>query len=149
MLTQNLHRCLITVTMCLPLVFRTDEEYERLFLRLCMDIYDTLVFDGHDVNFVGSLRGDDGPAFFISIDGDALLVKKLCIEFEEGVPGGRLLDIDVMDEEGTNISRGDIGLPPRKCFLCDNPAAQCVSRRLHSPEEIGAWVKEMKGNIEV
>lgn len=146
-LAKSLHRSIITITLCVPLAFRTDKEYEEVFLYLCRSFFDDLVCSGHIANYEGTLEGADGPVFIISVDYDAELMKRVCVEAEETIPGGRLLDIDVMDENGTPISRNDIGIPQRKCFLCDNSASSCVSRRLHSPEEVADWVKHMKKQL--
>ncbi|MEG1942712.1 MAG: citrate lyase holo-[acyl-carrier protein] synthase, partial [Angelakisella sp.] len=63
-------------------------------------------------------------------------IKHICVTAEEKIHGGRMLDIDVMDSSGTPVGRSQLGLPPRCCFVCHEPAAVCVSRRLHPTEEI-------------
>lgn len=148
-LAEKLRCCIVTITLCVPLAFRVDEEYWELFQRLYMAFYEMLIVNGHHVNFEGCMRSDDGPAIFISTDSEAKTVKRICVEAEETIPGGRILDIDVMDREGNPIGRSDIDLPPRKCFLCENPAALCVSRKLHPSEEISAWVKQLKKQAEI
>lgn len=142
-LAEKHHSCLVTVTPCVPAAFRTDEEFCKIFFKLCTAFFDNLADKGCRPNFEGYMQSDDGPAFFITTGTDAREVKRLCVEAEETTLGGRILDIDVMDRDGTPIDRGDIGLLPRKCFICENPAALCVSRRLHSASDISEHVKQM------
>ena len=146
-LVKERQSCLITITLCVPLAFRTDEEFWRIFLRLCVTFYKKLISSGHQADFEGCMQSDDGPAFFVSTKSEAIEIKKVCVEAEEVLIGGRLLDIDVMDSGGTPISRDDIDLPPRKCFMCEKPAALCVSRKVHSPNEISEYVMQLKKQI--
>lgn len=146
-LVEKRHTCLITITLCVPVIFRTDDEFYTLFMKLCNSFLEIFITRGYKAEFEGCIRGDDGPAFFISTETEAKEVKKVCVEAEETIPGGRMLDIDVMDSHGTPVDRSDIGLPPRKCFVCENPASVCVSRKLHSSEEISSRVQELKKQI--
>ena len=146
-LVEKRGRCLITITLCLPIPFRTEEKFWTLFYKMCRAFYRNLVSKGHRVHFEGCIRSHDGPVFFISAKTNAMEIKKLCVEAEEVLPGGRILDIDVMDTDGTTIGRSDLMLPPRKCFICENPAAICVSRRIHSTNEISKFVKKVKEQI--
>lgn len=148
-LVEKRHGCIITVTLCIPVIFRTDEEFYTLFLQLCKKFFRELISGGYQVCFEGCMRNDDGPAFFISARTDAKKIKRICVEFEESTVGGRILDIDVMDSTGVPISRRDIELPPRKCFICENPAATCVSRKLHSEQEIYLYVEQIKELIKM
>jgi len=146
-LVEKRQSCLITITMCVPVAFRTDEEFWELFQHLCSKFWEILIFRGYSANFEGYIRGYDGPAYFVSTKSEAKEIKKICVESEETIPGGRMLDIDVMDSDGTPIGRSDIGLPPRKCFICENTAAICVSRKLHSREEIAEYVEQLKEQV--
>lgn len=149
MLAEKRHNCIISITLCVPVIFRTAEEYWIVFQQLCRSFCEFLVSCDQKVSFEGYLRGSDGPAFFISTSAEANMIKKICMEAEEAIPGGRMLDIDVMDYDGTPVSRSNIGLPPRKCFICDKPASLCVSRKLHSQEEIYAHVERLKEQTKI
>lgn len=138
-LVQMRHKCLITITLCLPVAFRTQEKYAPLFEHLCVQFRSRLADEGILTDFEGMLRGDDGPAYLMTTETDAAETKKHCVDAEERIPGGRMLDIDVMDAEGNPIGRSEVGLPPRQCFLCDNPAAVCVAGKRHSRDEIAAY----------
>lgn len=70
-----------------------------------------------------------------------LQAKRLACQVEDTHPLGRLMDLDVCQMEP--LSRQDIGLPPRRCLLCDNEARYCMRARLHTQEELLARIKEM------
>ena len=78
----------------------------------------------------------DGPECIMVIDVPAMEMKKQCILFEDSHPLGRLIDSDVMDGDGNCKGRSDLGLPPRKCLICDEPARECMVLRRHSKAEL-------------
>ena len=55
-----------------------------------------------------------------------------------------MLDIDVMDCQGEPVGRAALGLPPRRCFVCGEAAALCVSRKIHPKAEIDARVEQLR-----
>ena len=133
---------LISITLCLPEAYRTNPEYQTLFLSLCRVVYHRLLTAGFDCTLSGWSADADGPVFYLKVRGDILAVKRACVEAEEQIPGGRMLDIDLMNQDGTPISRKDAGLEPRTCFLCGRPAAECVASRRHSREEVNRKAEE-------
>jgi holo-ACP synthase CitX len=46
------------------------------------------------------------------------------------------------------FSREDIGLPPRKCLLCDRPARICMRERTHSTEELLQEIERIVNNYQ-
>ena len=56
---------------------------------------------------------------------------------------GRLLDIDVFDAGGKQLSRDAVGLGGRRCFVCDEPAILCIRGRRHEAQQIAAAVAMM------
>ena len=72
----------------------------------------------------------------------ARLVKSLCVSIEEEHPLGRLMDIDVRTPEGA-IDRQAIGIPPRKCLLCDNEVRYCMRAKNHTTEELLKRIDEI------
>ena len=75
-----------------------------------------------------------------------LPAKRLACQVEDSHPLGRLMDLDIchlFDRQPMPLSRGDIGLAPRRCLLCDNEARYCMRAQLHTQEELLARIKEM------
>lgn len=47
---------------------------------------------------------------------------------EEKYSFTRLMDIDIFDGDYRQISRSDLGLEPRKCYICDREAKFCIKK---------------------
>ena len=77
----------------------------------------------------------EGLIFYLSIDLPIEQLKNICVDIEENHPLGRLMDIDVMNIH-SQISRRDLNLSPRRCFLCDEEAHVCVRQQTHAVEVI-------------
>lgn len=77
----------------------------------------------------------------------ASFIKKLTVQIEETHPFGRLYDIDVYGMDGKGISRQELGLPVRKCLICDKDAKICGRSRSHSVEELQQKVYEIIQNV--
>jgi holo-ACP synthase / triphosphoribosyl-dephospho-CoA synthase len=92
----------------------------------------------------------EGLIFYLSIDFPIEQLKRFCVDIEEKHPLGRLMDIDVIHSQ-SQISRSDINMNPRRCFLCDEIAHICVRQQTHSEEDIENFIvdtfkKYIKGN---
>lgn len=82
------------------------------------------------------LTGVAGMALLLLYDLPSPEEAKLCaVDVEEGAPWRRVLDIDVITDSGP-LSRSDIGLPPRRCLICDAPAKLCARSGSHSLGEL-------------
>jgi len=84
-----------------------------------------------------------GAEVFFSIQAPASDLKQAMVTLEDSAPIGRLWDIDVLDASGEILSRADFGLPPRKCLICDRPAAECARARRHSVPELRAKMEAL------
>lgn len=87
----------------------------------------------------------------------ALLVKKTCCQVEDTHPLGRLMDMDVLEAPGQAggdsascpaptghlLDRASVGLPPRRCLLCGQPARYCMRARTHTTEELLRKIEQM------
>ena len=65
-------------------------------------------------------------------------LKAICVAIEDSQPLCRLFDMDVLSADGRKLSREDIGMAGRRCLLCDAPAHQCSSRRVHPVDQLQA-----------
>lgn len=98
---------------------------------------------GHAACFAAETEraGVDGPCWMAAVNLDPAQLKALCVAVEEKHPLGRLADADVLNAQGQPVNRADMGLPPRRCFLCEAPASLCRRQGKHDPEEIMAHVR--------
>ncbi|MEG1602705.1 MAG: citrate lyase holo-[acyl-carrier protein] synthase [Cloacibacillus sp.] len=62
-------------------------------------------------------------------------LKRIAIDAENRMTAGRILDIDIITEEGP-VSRKDMGLAERRCLLCGENAKVCARLGSHSLEEL-------------
>ena len=78
-------------------------------------------------------------AFFV-VDALPQEAKLRACAIEDTHPWGRLMDIDVVAPGPRPLSRTEIGLPERRCLLCDRPARECMRARTHSIMELQACI---------
>ena len=133
--------CLISMTLCIPAEFRLTEKYKSFLRRSADEVCSELLKGGTRIIRTLELDGADGLTVFIITDGDSD-IKRKCILLEATLPAGRLLDIDVSC--GSALSRRDMGLPPRRCFICGGEAAVCVAGQKHSRQEIADYIRSME-----
>ncbi|MCM1005291.1 MAG: citrate lyase holo-[acyl-carrier protein] synthase [Prevotella sp.] len=67
--------------------------------------------------------------------------KTIAIDIENSHPLGRLMDIDVIGNDGVPLSRRFDGMPSRRCLICDDDARACMRSQKHSVEELTAKIK--------
>jgi holo-ACP synthase CitX len=77
-----------------------------------------------------------GPFAMISLNREAVEVKRRCIAMEGAQPFARLVDLDVFMGEGCQVDRAALGLLPRPCLICDQAAIDCIRLRRHAFEEV-------------
>lgn len=76
--------------------------------------------------------GADGVTVYVSVK-DGVEFKKTACKWEETLPIGRLIDIDVtLKDTAYSLSRSTA----RKCFLCDNLAFVCGRNKTHTTSEL-------------
>lgn len=84
-----------------------------------------------------------GPTALMAVEGDAIKLKAISIEIEENEPFGRLVDIDVFDRDGQQISRDRQQLPSRRCLVCSDIAVVCMREKRHTSAEITDAVSKL------
>lgn len=72
-----------------------------------------------------------GCTAYVSVQGDEKELKAHMCAIEGATAIGRLFDIDVLGADGQKVSREALGLPPRRCLICEKPAAVCARSRAH------------------
>lgn len=87
-----------------------------------------------------------GPLGLIAVEGDAAVVKILGIMIEEEHKYGRMLDIDVFDEQGLQINRALLGVNERGCLVCSQDAVHCIRTQAHKRSELSSAVQQLLTN---
>lgn len=77
-----------------------------------------------------------GPELLLAVDADPAAVKAALVALEDAEPAGRLWDLDVVAGLGADglpliLGRRALGLPPRRCLVCDADAAACARSARH------------------
>ena len=87
-------------------------------------------------------RGADalGPWAALAVAAGPEAVKRLAVGLEASLPFGRLLDLDVYGGDWQPADRAALGLPPRPCLVCPEPARECIVLRRHTAAELAARV---------
>ncbi|MBV1709110.1 MAG: citrate lyase holo-[acyl-carrier protein] synthase, partial [Erysipelothrix sp.] len=85
----------------------------------------------------------EGCIVYIVCPQDAKEIKLKMLDIEESHPLGRIVDIDVLDEKCTLLSRRDFGHSVRSCYLCELPAYECTRNQTHSFKDIKRHIERM------
>lgn len=88
---------------------------------------------------------ETGPEYYLAVSLAPQELKQRMVKIEETHPYGRLVDLDVLwgNEELKSLHRGDLGLPPRRCFMCQEEAKVCGRNRRHSLEAMQEKITEI------
>lgn len=89
---------------------------------------------------------ETGCETLMVIDGSAKSLKQLAVQFEDETPLGRLFDVDVLindDEQLQALSRTQLSLPVRQCFICGRPAKACARSRRHSVDQLQDHINDV------
>lgn len=106
--------------------------------------YDAVLDDFADSTMLYEPRDlTTGYELFLLAKIDAIEAKRRCTDIERRHPLGRLFDIDVIGRDGIPIPRSAVGLPPRRCLLCDDDARVCMRSRRHTTEELLDKIRRM------
>ncbi|WP_348519364.1 citrate lyase holo-[acyl-carrier protein] synthase [Bifidobacterium sp. ESL0784] len=84
-----------------------------------------------------------GPEAFAAFEkSDWTSIKRVAIAFEDDFALGRLFDIDVMRRHSVHqLSRTDLGMPARRCMVCEKPAKECARNQTHTASELAEAVE--------
>jgi holo-ACP synthase len=86
---------------------------------------------------------DSGPEYFAVFATDAHTMKQLTTSIEETHALGRVYDFDVLNTDGSQVSRQELGINQRKCLLCENNAFECGRSRRHQVSTLIAHIGAM------
>lgn len=132
---------LVSMTMNIPGPKKNSEAISKAFARAYFGLVEVLKFEGYIINHIEFSNEISGPIGFVSTEGQGNELKRLLVLYENSTTIGRLLDIDLINADKGLISRSDLELSPRKCFLCDEPANFCRRIQSHTYEELLEYVE--------
>ncbi len=81
-----------------------------------------------------------GPEALYAVQAGAAVLKAATIAIEDGSPVGRLWDFDVRPPGLPALSRRSLGLPPRRCLVCGQPAHACGRAQRHPLDQLLAAI---------
>ncbi|SHJ48544.1 holo-ACP synthase [Clostridium amylolyticum] len=85
----------------------------------------------------------EGPNITMVIDMEAMEIKKLTIEIEDKNSLGRCVDIDVYNPNTfMSISRTSLGYAPRKCYICNDIAQNCIRNKKHTISSVIEYINK-------
>jgi holo-ACP synthase CitX len=84
-----------------------------------------------------------GPWALLGSSEKPQVLKQQAVILETALKAGALLNIDIYDFQGDKLQRGALKLPPRRCILCDNSAADCLTANAHTGTELKARCKKL------
>jgi holo-ACP synthase len=76
------------------------------------------------------------------VNAKAEVLKAALVELESRHALGRLWDLDVIGSDGL-LSRSQLGIAPRRCLICQQPAHACARSQQHNLAELSAKIEEM------
>lgn len=150
----------VALGMNIPGPNKTDEKIVRAFREGCRQLRKGLDVAGLEAAEEVILEEAAGNVAFWAVraagceegtkdkNAPAMAVKKLAVDLEENHPLGRLFDVDVYDERGMALSRQVLGVPSRRCLICEEDAKVCGRSRTHSVDELQQRVYEIIGDWE-
>lgn len=137
-LLNRYHKPLLCFTMNIAGPVKNNDGILRTFRKGQELLKNQLAFGGVSILFETEHIAFTGNEAFYVLNGEPSRIKALTAEIEDTTSIGRLFDMDVLDETGTQMSRRELGHSERKCLICGGPAKTCSSRRVHSVEELQA-----------
>lgn len=132
--TKN-HQCVVVIKANIPGEFKNNKEAYtllRLFEQECRKHF--------EISSYKLIHSADGP-YAIIVTPEQANMKQQLIEIETHHPLGRMIDLDYYTNDEKSVSRLDLGLPPRKCYLCDREASLCIREKTHSDKRIFAYIQ--------
>lgn len=137
---EKYHRPLISFCMNIPGPIKTTFEIRHAFEEGKTEILNALTDKGFAILDSDEIHATTGDELIFCINcQDAHLLKNIATQIEETHPLGRLFDIDIIDVDGTKLSRSSF----RKCLICDRQAQDCAASRRHSVEEMQTALWQM------
>lgn len=135
-LLQTYTSALICFTLNIPGPQKTFPLAAQAFHEGCRRIEAQLEESGIALSYCRTYEEATGYEAYYCACAEAEDVKALMCCLEDRDSLGRIFDIDVLRQDGSKLSRCDLGLPGRSCLLCGQPAPVCARSRAHSVDAL-------------
>ncbi|MDD7390637.1 MAG: citrate lyase holo-[acyl-carrier protein] synthase [Lachnospiraceae bacterium] len=129
----------LSFCMNIPGPVKTNHQIRKAFEQGMEALFDALSAQNIVIRERMEIHEKTGDELLMAVDCRADLMKKITEEIEEIHKFGRLFDMDVIDMDGTKLSRKTY----RKCLICDCQAQECSRTRKHSIEEMQKRIEEI------
>jgi len=98
-----------------------------------VNLFSLCIQKSYEVKQIISRDSVDGPYDIITVKSiSAHQLKRNFVDIENNHALGRLIDLDVFDDQPISISRSSLNLKPRKCYVCHRDAHICSRSKRHS-----------------
>lgn len=134
---------LVSLSINIPGAIKLSHEALVIYEIAHAKIVELLSLKGFTCNEIYQQIAPTGAETLFTCKGDAKVFKALTCRLENEHLLGRLMDIDVLDNTGTLLSRSLFQMPKRGCLICDEEAFMCARSQKHSYEALHQRIKEM------
>lgn len=141
-LVKEYNHTVVCLTLNVPGKIRVFELLQHAFNDGCKRFENAFGSNNAIIHKAYSPHATGYEAYFI-LDRDAKDVKIITSRLEEADELGTIFNFDVFDVEGKEILRADVGVPLRKCLLCNEAASKCIKQSTHTPEEVVIKVQQI------
>lgn len=139
----------IIITLNIPGKYKCKRDYLYCHNAITKDFLDYLYSKELTILYFEARVDKDGPEAFIIANSSTNDLKKIAIDFEENHFLGRIADIDVKGKNKEMLNRKDFRLNERRCFICNNPARECILSNRHTLEELLTVIDELVSNYKL
>ncbi len=142
LLLENKNKTLVTIKINYPGTEKSNYILDDI-IKIITD--EVITYYGLFVVFKRCYKTLEGSIVHLLFDLDYIKVKNIMIDIEQNHILGRCADLDVYTLKNNKviaISRKDLNISPRKCFICDSNAKICSRSQNHSIEEIKLYFEK-------
>ena len=133
----------ISLTVNIPGAFKSTPVSSRIFREGYDELIKRLLENGYTPVYQETHEFITGSEGYVIVNMDKHAIKELAVQIEMKHSLGRLLDFDVIGEDGVAISREALGYPKRKCLICNEEAHVCARSRAHSIDNLLKKIQSM------
>lgn len=138
------HSVLLDVKLNIPGPIKNNQYLKQLFLKGIGILEKTLIVDNLPFKLIVKWDKPTGCENYYLLNSNVQAVKRAAVDFENQSQLTRLFDADVLVEnQSAALSRTNLNMPARKCFLCNRPAKECARSRRHSVKELQNYINQI------